>query len=350
MHATSEQEFQERLCCSLFGLSAGALTAIGGGLSGAGSVLGGLFSSGSSSKAAGESLFGTELSILNSQQQANTARAYQQPFVNLGYAQIQPTQAIASAQPAGTSFLDTSQGALSMVPGAIQKATNYLDLANANRPPSVVTQNWLQQQPGYQFQLDQGQKAVAASNAARGLGVSGSEMKGIGSYVTGLASSNYQNAFNNAQTNYNDILNQVNAALNLGTGWTNLSGSALSGAQVANAQQQQQYKQNYDLLSLGQAAASGAAAAGTTEASQVGNAISSGTQQYGNYTTASGQAQAAGASGVGSAATSGINNYLMYSALSNAGLFGNSITGNIGGINPQYTTNQYGTTVTTVGA
>jgi len=55
--------------------------------------------------------------------------------------------------------------------------------------------------PGYQFRLEQGMKALNASAAARGMGVSGANIKGATEYGQNLGSQEYQNAFNRYQTN-----------------------------------------------------------------------------------------------------------------------------------------------------
>jgi hypothetical protein len=65
--------------------------------------------------------------------------------------------------------------------------------------------NW--QDPGYQFRLDEGQKALEGSAAAGGNLLSGSTLKALTNYGQNAASQEYQNAFNrfsgNRQFNYN---------------------------------------------------------------------------------------------------------------------------------------------------
>lgn len=80
--------------------------------------------------------------------------------------------------------------------------------------------------PGYQFLQQAGQNAIQNSAAAQGNLLSGSTLKGLQSYSEGLASTNYQNAFNNAlagyNTNYNSFLgnrsNLQGGLQNLATG------------------------------------------------------------------------------------------------------------------------------------
>lgn len=55
-----------------------------------------------------------------------------------------------------------------------------------------------QESPAYKFELERGQEAIENSAAARGLGVSGNTLKDLTSFGQGLASTYYQQAFNNA--------------------------------------------------------------------------------------------------------------------------------------------------------
>lgn len=74
--------------------------------------------------------------------------------------------------------------------------------------------------PEYQFQLGQGMEAVQNSAAARGGLFSGNTLKGITQYGQGLASTSYQQAYNNAlntfQTNRNNTLGALLAATGIG--------------------------------------------------------------------------------------------------------------------------------------
>jgi hypothetical protein len=75
------------------------------------------------------------------------------------------------------------------------------------------------QDPGYQFSMDQGMKALNASMAAKGLGTSGAGIKGALAYGTGLGSQEYQNAFNRYQANRGNTVQ----------GLQSLSGQGMSG-------------------------------------------------------------------------------------------------------------------------
>lgn len=60
--------------------------------------------------------------------------------------------------------------------------------------------------PGYQFRLDQGLKALNASAASRGGALSGANMKGAIDYGQNMASNEYTNAYNRYRTNRADQL------------------------------------------------------------------------------------------------------------------------------------------------
>lgn len=74
--------------------------------------------------------------------------------------------------------------------------------------PFNPTQEWLENTPGYKFNLSQGLKGVQNSAAARGLGISGAALKGAAQYATGLADNTYQNQFNNYLSSQQQAYNQ----------------------------------------------------------------------------------------------------------------------------------------------
>lgn len=150
-----------------------------------------------------------------------------------------------------------------------------------------MTESRLRATPGYQFNQNQGLKAVQNSAAARGLGVSGAALKGAAQYANGLADSTYQNQFSNAVTNQTNAYNRL-----------------MGGA------------------SLGENAAAQTGAYGTQTASNIGNNV-----------IGAGNAQAAGAiaqgNAVGSIASGASNAYLTNSLLNGSG--GGGLYGGSGG-------------------
>ena len=68
----------------------------------------------------------------------------------------------------------------------------------------------LENTPGYQFTLQQGEQGVQRSAAANGTLLTGGTLKALAGYDAGLASQTYQNAVNNALGLYQTGLNAVN--------------------------------------------------------------------------------------------------------------------------------------------
>jgi hypothetical protein len=119
--------------------------------------------------------------------------------------------------------------------------------------------------PGYDFRLQQGQNATNLANNATGGLISGNALKGLQDYTQNFASNEFNNAFNQNQTQQGNIYNRLIGLSGIGqTGLTNLSNLA-----TGNATNQTQ-------LGVGSA---NAQAAGTIGAA---NALSSGLNQYGN--------------------------------------------------------------------
>ena len=100
---------------------------------------------------------------------------------------------------------------------------------------------YLPQDPGYQFRLEQGNQAINNAAAARGNLLSGATLKALDSYSSGLASQEFQNAF----SRWNELATKGQSAGNVisgleqgrGTGLANLAtGSADARANLATGQ------------------------------------------------------------------------------------------------------------------
>jgi hypothetical protein len=129
--------------------------------------------------------------------------------------------------------LDTQTGALSPFIGAGQAGATGLQSYAASNPTFNFnpTPEQLAATPGYQFQLQQGENAITNAASAQGLGNSGAALKEAGQYATGLAGTYYQNAFNNAQqqfqTNQNAKLANLSTLIGAGLTGTGQQGQAL---------------------------------------------------------------------------------------------------------------------------
>lgn len=224
---------------------------------------------GSSALSAGASLYG-----------GSQAASAAEDAANQQYAMYYQTRSDLS--PYNVTGQNALTGAYNIASGSpTGGGPDYVSLAQQNLP-GQMTQAQLEQTPGYQWQLAQGQKAVQSAAAARGLGVSGASLKGAATYAEGLASANYQNQFNNAQKNFEDYLN-------------------LNTNQQANLTNQ--FNRYNSLVTTGENAAAQTGTAGQNAASAAGQ-----------YTSAAGQYTGAATQNAANALTSGVNNYLGYDA------------------------------------
>lgn len=127
---------------------------------------------------------------------ANTATNLQQGIYNQNQANLNPYMQTGSTANTQLSSM--------LAPGG-QLSSNFTSadyLAN--------------QDPGYQFQLQQGQQALQNSQAATNGVLSGSAMKDLVNYNQGVASTGYQNAFNRWQTQNTNVYNRLMGQSQLG--------------------------------------------------------------------------------------------------------------------------------------
>lgn len=90
-----------------------------------------------------------------------------------------------------------------------------------------------QADPGYQFRLSEGLKALDKQAAARGGLISGAALKAASGYAGQQASDEYQNAYNRYNTNRASILNPLQSLA--GQGQTQANALAEQGANYATA-------------------------------------------------------------------------------------------------------------------
>lgn len=157
----------------------------------------------------------------------NTIVGQEQPFVGAG-------------STAAGELSELTGGAPASGPGGTAGGTGLpADYLTQTFNP---TQSDLENYPGYQFQLSQGDLAVNSANSAGGSALSGPALKSLMTFNQGLAASNYSNYFNQFQTQQNNIFNRLNgiatmgqnAAGNLGTASTQL-GQGIASAQAGAA-------------------------------------------------------------------------------------------------------------------
>lgn len=165
--------------------------ALGGGLaSGIGSWLGGKNADSAASKGAAAAM------AINDKNRKELAKLYGDPGADASkYA------ALMQQAGAGYTPIDSSKyllGAQALNPGAF---SGNVDVA---------------QDPGYQFRMDEAQKALEAQQAKTGTLRSGFAAKDMAKYMQGLASQEYQNAYNRYLSTYNTQLGAQNQAFSQG--------------------------------------------------------------------------------------------------------------------------------------
>ncbi len=143
-----------------------------------------------------------------SDQPAKDAAAAQTAGLNAGYAQASGNinQAIGSLNTNYTSALQPYLTNYSNAGAGVTQLSNVLGLNGAAGDASAM--QTLQNTPGYQFQLQQGNNAINAAAAANGTLNSGNQAIALSNYNQGLAGTTYNNYVSQLQP----YLNASNAA------------------------------------------------------------------------------------------------------------------------------------------
>lgn len=84
--------------------------------------------------------------------------------------------------------------------------------------PISIDPNMLENSDYFKFAMNQGQKAVTNSAAARGLGKSGAALKGAAAFAKGLATDTYKTAFDMENINQTNAYNRLKALIDTGAG------------------------------------------------------------------------------------------------------------------------------------
>lgn len=178
------------------------------GLGAAGSLFGGLFGASASQQAAQE----YEQALQQAENQLQTTETQGQqmysPYTQAGQGATTTLQSLLASPGQG---LLTPWNQTFTAPTAAQAAAT----------------------PGYQFQLQQGENAMQNSAAASGGLLTGRTLANLNNYAQGVASTNYQNTFNNSlaqyQSAYNTFQNNQQNTYNRLLGMSNQGLSATQG-------------------------------------------------------------------------------------------------------------------------
>jgi len=97
--------------------------------------------------------------------------------------------------------------------GSDQSGGTVGDYGSLSRPFTMAD---YEEDPGYQFRLEEGQKALARMQGAKGQYFSGAALRGLTDYNQRSASQEYQNAFDRYNTNQANLYNRLAGVSNSG--------------------------------------------------------------------------------------------------------------------------------------
>ena len=124
--------------------------------------------------------------------------------------------------------------------------------------------------PGYDFRMSEGAKAIERSAAARGGALSGATLKALTQYNQNFASNEFNNAYSRWNADNTNIYNRLAGIAGVG-----------QAANAANQQAGQVYSTNASNNLMGAANASGAAQ--IASANQISNALNTGVNAFAYY-------------------------------------------------------------------
>jgi hypothetical protein len=108
---------------------------------------------------------------------------------------------------------------------AAKKLGDLIAPGGALATPQTAAQI-MQQDPGYQFQLEQGLKAIQRANAAAGLTGSGGEAQSLAQFAESAARSGYQQAFQNTLAQQQQMYDQLSGLSQQGQAAAQYQGNA----------------------------------------------------------------------------------------------------------------------------
>src|SRR5579875_155479 len=198
-------------------ISAPTAALIGGGISGVGSLFGGIMGSDAATKAAKIQAQAAQQSEQLQESEFQTIESQLSPFMTAGTSAVN-----------NLSDLLGMTGTTGNVLGARYPLQfNPLGMMGPGGQTGTPVAgrrllNWLKQTPGYRFTLNQGLESTQNAFAAQGLGSSGAALKGAANYAEGLANTTYnqqlQNYLSSYQTGFSDYLQQNQLLYNMLSG------------------------------------------------------------------------------------------------------------------------------------
>lgn len=240
---------------------------------------------------------GAGQSAISSQLGTNTSR--------IDNAGADVNTATASANGSLQDYLKGIQGNLApAIQSGAQGNQQLQDYAKSNPQFHAPTAAEVQATPGYQFQLQAGSDALTNQASARGLSQGGGTLAALTQYGQGLAGTYYQNAFNNAQsqfqTNQNSTLANLSALIGSGATANGQNSQAVLGL---GGQQAQNTIGAANTNATLQQYLAGLNTQGTETGANLGL---QGARTAGDFAVGAGTAHASGIIGQGAALTQGV--------------------------------------------
>jgi hypothetical protein len=152
-----------------------------------------------SNMAAGKQASAQQQATATQKQMFDTITANSQPFMNAGYGAADTLSQLTG----GSGTPGTTVGNTGLPQGYLTQTFN-------------PTQDQLNNYPGYQFALQTGAQATRNADTPGMGALSGAALKDLTNFNVGAASQNYQNYFNQDQTQKNNIFNRLSAIAGLG--------------------------------------------------------------------------------------------------------------------------------------
>lgn len=272
------------------------------GIGAAGSIASGLIGSNAAKSAANTQSQAANYAADQQMKMFNMSQANFQPYFNAGGAAAGSLQTLLGI--GGGASDPLSSPVWQMLSGAATPDFNSIFGGKS-------AQDWLAATPGYQFTLDQGLKSTQSALSAQGLGgtdpksglASGSLTKGLSQYATGLASTTFQQQFQNYLQSTQQRFGNLTSGLGQTTGLLQ------------------------NLAGLGQASAANVGALGVQSQTAANQLLTSGAAAQAGGQVGSANALTGAIGGLGSTA----QQYALLSSLTSGGMFGKQTNNNAWG-------------------
>lgn len=171
---------------------------IGGAIQAGGSILSGILGGNAASKAAGQQAAAGQAAAQGQREAGQQAQSDLQVALKNETANEQP-------------FLSAGQGAVGNLSRLLAPGGSLTSSYSPFVAPNAVT---MSNDPGYQFQLQQGENAIQNSAAARGGLLSTGTAKNLNNYAQGTAAQAFNDVYNRALSTYNTNFNTYNTSQN----------------------------------------------------------------------------------------------------------------------------------------